>query len=158
MTGKRFTLEEFGLNFIVNDNGRNLTAKQTVDKLNQLYEENEQLKEDLHNIQKAQISDIQPFEELLTEIEKLKSICQEIESTKLLSSFDHRDHAIDFKADSIQLEKENKELKEVLGSILREVKRDISNTNQTGEIKVFINPDYYDMISEILRKYNNNMW
>ena len=147
MTEKRFTLEEFGLNFIVNDNGRNLTAKQTVDKLNQLYEENEQLKEGLHNIQKAQISDIQSFEELLTEIEKLKSICQ-----------DHRDHAIDFKADSMRLEKENKELKEVLGNILLEVKQDITITNQTGEIKVFINPHYYNMISEILRKYNNNIW
>ena len=41
---KRFTLEEFGLNFIVNDNGRNLTAKQTVDRLNELNDENEQLK------------------------------------------------------------------------------------------------------------------
>ena len=112
-----------------------------------MYEEKKQLKEDLHNIRKAQISDIQSFEELLTEIEKLKSICQ-----------DHRDHAIDFKADSMRLEKENKELKEVLGAILLEVKRDISIKNQTGEIKVFINPDYYDMISEILRKYNNDMW
>ena len=47
MTGKRFTLEEFGLNFIVNDNGRNLTAKQTVDRLNELHEENQQLKKEL---------------------------------------------------------------------------------------------------------------
>ena len=45
MTEKRFTLEEFGLNFIVNDNGRNLTAKQTVDRLNELADENEQLKQ-----------------------------------------------------------------------------------------------------------------
>ena len=43
---KRFTLEEFGLNFIVNDNGRNLTAKQTVDRLNELNDENEQLRKD----------------------------------------------------------------------------------------------------------------
>ena len=40
---KRFTLEEFGLNFIVNDNGRNLTAKQTVDRLNELNDENIEL-------------------------------------------------------------------------------------------------------------------
>ena len=39
----------------------------------------------------------------LTEIEKLKSICQ-----------DHRDHAIDFKADCVRLEKENEELKSEL--------------------------------------------
>lgn len=44
MTTERFTLEEFGLNFIVNDNGRNLTAKQTVECLNNLHEENEELK------------------------------------------------------------------------------------------------------------------
>lgn len=48
---------------------------------------------------------------------------------------------------------ENEELKKVLGSILREVKRDISNTNQTGEITVFINPNSFNMISEVLRKY-----
>lgn len=47
MTGKRFTLEEFGLSFIVNDNGRNLTAKQTVDRLNELNDKNEQLKSQL---------------------------------------------------------------------------------------------------------------
>ncbi len=46
MTEKRFTLEEFGLNFIVKDNGRNLTAKQTVGRLNELNDENEQLKQE----------------------------------------------------------------------------------------------------------------
>ena len=49
---KRFTLEEFGLNFIVNDNGRNLTAKQTVDRLNELFDENEQLKSELRNLRR----------------------------------------------------------------------------------------------------------
>lgn len=51
------------------------------------------------------------------------------------------------------LTKENEELKEILGAILLEVKRDITVTNQTGEIKVFINPNSYEKISEILRKY-----
>jgi len=37
------------------------------------------------------------------ENKKLKSICQ-----------DHRDHAIDFKADCVRLEKENKELKNII--------------------------------------------
>lgn len=83
---KRFTLEEFGLNFIVNDNGRNLTAKKTVDKLNQLYEENE-------------------------------------------------------------------ELKKVLSAILLEVKQDITITNKTGEIKVVINPNSFELIGEVLKKY-----
>ena len=86
MTEKRFTLEEFGLNFIVNDNGRNLTAKQTMERLNELNNENE-------------------------------------------------------------------ELKKVLGAILLEVKQDISSTNQTGEIIVFINPNSFDLISEVLKKY-----
>lgn len=48
MTEKRFTLEEFGLSFIVNDDGRDLTAKQTVDRLNELFDENEQLKAQLY--------------------------------------------------------------------------------------------------------------
>ena len=48
---------------------------------------------------------------------------------------------------------ENEQLKKVLGAILLEVKRDISNTNQTGEIKVFINPNSFDLISEVLKKY-----
>ena len=60
MSKKRFTLEEFGLNFIVNDNGRNLTAKQTVDKLNELNNENEQLKGEIENLQEqlAHIGDV----------------------------------------------------------------------------------------------------
>ena len=36
------------------------------------------------------------------------------------------------------------QLKKVLGAILLEVKRDISNTNQTGEIRVFINPHSFN--------------
>lgn len=51
MTEKRFTLEEFGLNFIINDNGRNLTAKQTVDRLNELNDENKQLKEKIDKLE-----------------------------------------------------------------------------------------------------------
>ena len=51
------------------------------------------------------------------------------------------------------LNEENEELKKVLGAILLEVRRDISNTNQTGEIKVFINPNSFDLISEVLKKY-----
>ena len=31
--------------------------------------------------------------------------------------------------------------------------RDISNTNQTGEIKAFINPNSFELISEVLKKY-----
>lgn len=52
MTEKRFILEEFGLNFIVNDNGRNLTARKTVDILNELHDENEQLKQQIRDLYK----------------------------------------------------------------------------------------------------------
>lgn len=52
-----------------------------------------------------------------------------------------------------KLNDENEQLKKVLGTILLEVKRDISNTNQTGEIRVFINPDSFNLISEVLRKH-----
>lgn len=51
------------------------------------------------------------------------------------------------------LNEENEQLKKVLGTILLEVKRDISNTNQTGEIRVFINPNSFNLISEVLREY-----
>lgn len=50
-------------------------------------------------------------------------------------------------------EEENEQLKETLGAILLEVRRDITNTNQTGEMKVFINPNKFELISEVLKKY-----
>ena len=52
-----------------------------------------------------------------------------------------------------RLTEENEELKKALGAILLEVKQDISNINQTGEIRVFINPNSFELISEVLRKY-----
>lgn len=52
-----------------------------------------------------------------------------------------------------QLYDENEQLKKVLGSILIEVSRDISNTHYIGEIKVFINPNSFELISEVLKKY-----
>ena len=54
-----------------------------------------------------------------------------------------------------KLKSENEELKKVLGAILFEIKRDINvfNTKQAGEIKVFIHPNNFDLISEVLRKY-----
>ena len=51
-----------------------------------------------------------------------------------------------------ELEKENEQLKQVLGGILIEVKQQIS-TSHTGEIRAFINPNSFDLISEVLRKY-----
>lgn len=51
------------------------------------------------------------------------------------------------------LQKENEQLKKVLGAILLEVKQDISNTHQTGEIRAFINPNSFNLISDVLRRY-----
>ena len=51
-----------------------------------------------------------------------------------------------------QLNDENEELKQVLGSILIEVKRQFS-THTTSEIRVFINPNSFNLISEVLREY-----
>ena len=85
MTEKRYTLEEFGLNFIVNDNGRNLTAKQTVDRLNELNDENEQLKNEKESWKKSWIEEMEDQEEqskcilkLVKENEKLKSTVKEV--------------------------------------------------------------------------------
>ena len=52
-----------------------------------------------------------------------------------------------------ELHEENEQLKYVLGNILLEVKREITNTNVTGEVRVFINPNSFELISEVLRKY-----
>ena len=51
------------------------------------------------------------------------------------------------------LNDENEELKQVLGSILIEVRRDISATNHSGEVKAFVNPNSFDLISDVLKKY-----
>jgi hypothetical protein len=55
--------------------------------------------------------------------------------------------------ETTNLKEENEQLKQVLGNILLEVKRDITITNCTGEIKVFINPNSFNLISDVLRKY-----
>ena len=52
-----------------------------------------------------------------------------------------------------QLNDENEQLKQVLGSILIEVRRDISATNHSGEVKAFVNPNSFDLISNVLKKY-----
>lgn len=52
-----------------------------------------------------------------------------------------------------QLKEENEELKQVLGSMLIEVKQEISASHKTGEIRAFINPKNYNLISDVLRRY-----
>lgn len=63
---------------------------------------------------------------------------------------DYFDEIIDL---TNRLNEENEQLKQVLGSILLEVRKDITNTSCTGEIKVFIHPNSFDLISNVLRKY-----
>ena len=52
-----------------------------------------------------------------------------------------------------ELVEENEQLKEVLGSILIEVRRDISATNHSSEVKAFVTPNSFDLISDVLKKY-----
>lgn len=48
----RFTMESDKLYSCIFDNGNELTCFELVDLLNELYEENEQLKEELNNLKK----------------------------------------------------------------------------------------------------------
>ena len=66
---------------------------------------------DLHSMSENSEKNVQicinKMNELSEENEQLKSICQ-----------DHRDHANDFKADCVRLEKENEQLKSRNGNLL----------------------------------------
>ena len=87
-----------------------------------------------------------------TYMKQFNGFCDVYDNGKLLSCMrlDYVDKTVNLLND---LAEENEQFKKVLGAILLEVKRDISNTNQTGEIKVFINPNSFDLISEVLREY-----
>ena len=84
--------------------------------------------------------------------EKIFELEEENESLKDVNAQCCNDYSA-MRRDVLRYKKENEQLKKVLGGILLEVKRDISNTNQTGEIRVFINPDSFNLISEVLQKY-----
>ena len=137
-----------------------------VELLNGLSEENEKLKQSyiqlkhrhslLHDVcldaecdrdgyHKDVLSLEKENEQLKSEIEKLSYANEDLLEEKRIWK--------QMSDEYTKLSDENEQLKKVLGSILLEVKRDISNTNQTGEIKVFINPNSFDLISEVLRKY-----
>ena len=96
---ERFTLEEFGLNFIVNDNGRNLTAKQTVDRLNELNDENDQLK-----------SYTGEMEDYLARLEEKNSELKK----QLSDDFNQSKYITVQKSIIYDLKKENKQLKQLL--------------------------------------------
>lgn len=53
----------------------------------------------------------------------------------------------------VDLLNENEQLKQVLGSILIEVRKDISATNHSSEVKAFVNLNSFDLISNVLKKY-----
>lgn len=84
--------------------------------------------------------------------ERIFELEEENESLKDVNAQCCNDYSA-MRRDVLRYKKENEQLKKVLGGILLEVKRDISNTNQTGEIRVFINPDSFNLISEVLQKY-----
>ena len=78
-------------------------AQLFCDKLNEQHEQIEDLKDANVRCCNEYSYFHKRMMELEEENEQLKSICQ-----------DHRDHAIDFKADCIRLEKENEQLKQQL--------------------------------------------
>ena len=51
MTEKRFTYEKIGNHWVIYNNGENMTPKQISDLLNEVYEENEQLKSLLKEVE-----------------------------------------------------------------------------------------------------------
>jgi len=117
---------------IIDCTGRLYSESEAADLLNELYEENYILKE--------------------------KNKYLEEYNNKLLKKpflTDILPNAIEIMNTNKKLENENEQLKQVLGSILLEVKRDITNTICTGEVKTFINPDSFDLISDVLRRYGS---
>ena len=74
--------------------------KQVVDLLNDLNDECDFLEIENEALEDGATKYAELYHKSLKENEKLKAICK-----------DHRDHAIDFKADCVRLEKENEQLK-----------------------------------------------
>ena len=138
--------------------------------VNNLFEENRQLKMENNElkllVQNWESLDEEKDEQLDKQNQALKKLKKENEQLKsknddmrflinnISAQRDEFHHGGRENANRVgKLEKENEELKKALGAILIEVKRDITNTNQTGEIRAFINPNSFNLISEVLRKY-----
>ena len=109
---------------------QDLTEQETVDLLNELAEDNQDL-------QKKEVELGQNYLRLLVENGELKQNCKNYGWYK------------EYK----RLLNENEQLKEVLGSILIEVRRDISATNHSVEVKAFVTPNSFDLIVDVLKKY-----
>lgn len=118
MTKKRFTINDC----------RVLSDEQVLKILNQLVDENEQLKK-LLKCSRKEANDY--CEELMEKDEFIRL----------------------YKRQRDELREENKQLKEVLGSILIEVRRDITVTNHCSEVKAFVTPNSFDLIVDVLKKY-----
>lgn len=130
--------------------------------LNELNDENEQLKKEYlkldhrHGLLHDECLDVECERDSLKK--DVESLEKENEQLKIRFK-EERDTAMKLgsECDSLtiknqKLKQENEELKQVLGSILIEVKQQIS-THKTGEIRAFINPNSFDLISDVLRRY-----
>ena len=80
--------------------------KQVVDLLNDLNDECDFLEIENEALEDGATKYAELYHKSLKENEKLKAICK-----------DHRDHAIDFKADCVRLEKENEQLKQSVNNL-----------------------------------------
>jgi len=150
MTEKRFYVDKNGdfrdtktgniiVDFGYSFNG--MDCKMILDLLNKLNDECEFLEIENESLEDGATKYAELYHKSLKENEELK---QQLKTRVIVNK----------QYEELQrLKKENEQLKKVLGAILLEVRRDISNTNQTGEIKVFINPNSFDLISEVLKKY-----
>lgn len=114
-----------------------------------LVNENKQLKDDVYDWKASAEDYLKIGKSLKKENEQLK--------IQLQNTSDQRDEfhrGARENANRVRvLAEENEELKQVLGSILIEVRRDISATNHSGEVKAFVNPNSFDLISDVLKKY-----
>lgn len=129
MTEERYSLDHTVVpQPLIREHGVCMEIGVVVDKLNMLSEERNQF-------------------QFQYNMEVLKRQSLEKENEQLKNSVDILDKVRN------ELIDENEQLKEVLGSILIEVQREISATNHSSEVKAFVTPNSFDLISDVLKKY-----
>ena len=168
-------IESWGFGcYLVDETDSMMTGEKAVNLLNQLHEENISLKssememedylgrlEEKNKKLKKELEKEKLANELLSMGLKESEHGLWIENQNLKQSNKGLNSELEiFRKDVVysnklinKLHDENEELKRILGDILLEVKREISNSNNTEEIRVWINPKSFDMVSEVLKKY-----
>lgn len=128
------------------DGEKTMSDSQILDLLN----ENEQLKEERDYFERKKCEYFNKYNkkhldniQLKEENDKLKAICK-----------DHRDHAIDFKADYVRLEEKNEQLKQSINEVVELLSEEVDlfsekatehDMNAYVELQEFDNKDAYYM-------------